>query len=1102
MKKTTTLAGGLAPLWLCLFICAPLWAQSQSPSTFYLTDGLGNLMAELITGETDTGQILELGLTTLPEDQCSLTATYYLYGFDAGGRQRAGLPLVQAAFSGPENGSSATVRENAAGGVYALDVDWEEGEAWLSITVSDGAGAQAVVYLHNRVERSGIDFLLFNVVEHTVSFINYEISSTRNAIGDTLRLLPCNVRSAVTLKLIVASSCLMRERFEGIEMSAGSPGVTVASLGAGFSNEKYFRLSFNGPGSYTFNLSYTTPGGQLFTSSKSITVVQEEVDDAPICIAALSPLDGRILEQDTIDVPRAYCAQNNQFVLSFFVSSHQEIRLNQLQFTPGNFSFTESLGLNSYYIEIQRALNLNPQGPLTSITFGYQGYQKTFYFRVVPLEEPILKIDTPFSSSSISYNKSEYCLEAPPLDVLLRVYDYCSRPVNINNFTLRLNEDTLPRNWYINYIRASIAAADLQPGDSLHASYLTADGNLYTRSWPIKFIERWPDHWPPVFLSPPGDAPITLPAPCAPGGLAVVAAADDHCMASVGVADGPSGLPEGLAFIPFNEDIALLRATEPGQYAVALTATDRQGNGHTRTHLLEVAPLVAPDCAAAPVVVFADAAGQARLPAEAAYDQAGADLCADPHWALRVLDAMPEDGPFINGCGEYAYEVLAAEALPAVGFTGAFAPNRWATLGVEDGQITFSGDEVRLNTYRGRALAACTAPVAGQWSFHLAGAGQIALLDEQGTIKGQWATAGAVVGVEVAAGDVLLLYRPANTLGDPLVLSEWTFVPSTAATPVCTGQVAVIDTVPPAITLAEAVAAEIPQNGQTTVPAETLAMSLGDNCGGPLSVQARRQYVTEPGSCAPVEPYWSDWGADIGLGCCDLCDSVLVEVRAFDQAGLSVVRQAYIPIVNGRPVAAFYPPEPFCIAEGATVAAMKYFFTPTLSCVGEGEPRFEAALDLDADGLLEADVSDWVFFTGQRYGIGPIMAPIGDHEIRLSVDGDCALGEAVRLPFTVRSCTDAPPAGLAPAGDAPEALRANCFPNPFGHTTTLTLSTPLAGMAEIELFDAAGRLQAQQMQFVERGEQRIELGENLVAGVYFYRIRLGGLAFSGKVLKL
>jgi|GEM_PF-3941386 len=1106
MKKTTTLAGGLQPLLpllLFLWLCAPLLAQSQGASTFYLTDALGNLMAELTTGATDTGQMLELGTTTLPEDQCSLTATYYLYGFGGDGRPRAGMPLVQATFSGPENGSSVTLRENAAGGVYALDVEWEEGEAWLSITVSDGAGAQASVYLHAGVHRSGIGFLLFDSMEQAGIYIYPETFDASNAIGDTLKLLSCNTRGVITLKLVVTSFCALQEEADGIAMSAGSLGVSVAPM-EGFINERRFRVSFNGPGDYTFNLSYTTPGGQLFTAAKSITVAQPEIEDAPICIAAISLVNNRLLDQDTIDVPQAYCASGNSFLLPFFISASQSFSFSQVTTTPnGSIFFTSQEGENQYYVEIQRTLNVNPQGPLTSIRFNYQGYQKTFYFRVVPLEEPLVRIFDNFTRLAITYEKTVSCAEAPPLQLLMRVYDRCFRPLNIHNFSLRHNQDTLLHSQYINYWGAFVPGANIQPGDSLHASYLAPDGNLYANSWPIRIVERWPDHWPPVFLAPPADGPVLLPAQCAPGNLAIAAAADDRCAANIEVADGAAGLPDGLTFIPFDDGIALLRAAAPGQYAVGLTATDQQGNSHTRTHLLEALPLAQPQCAEAPVAVFADAFGQATLSAEAAYTQLGEDLCADSRWALRVLDALPEDGPLINGCGAYAYQLLPAEAMPSAGFTGAFAPDRWALLRVEDGQASFSEASVELSAYRGRVLAACTAPMGGQLSFQLAGAGRVALLDAQGTLKGEWASAGQVAGLEVAAGDALILYRPANTLGEPLTLSEWRFMPVAAAAPLCTGQVVVVDTFPPTITLAGEVVAAIPEEGQTTLSVEALAASYTDNCGDPVSLQVRRQYAAAPENCSPAEPYWSDWGAAINVGCCDLCDSVLVEVRGGDQAGLSATRQAYVFVRNGGPAAAFYPPAPFCAVEGADMALVKYFFAPSVPCVGSEELHFRAALDLGADGLPEADISDWVFFAGQRYGIGPLMAPVGHHQIQLSIEREgCALGEPVLLPFTVAFCDDDPPADQARGGDAPPVLQAVCLPNPFRHTAALTLSTPMAGLAEIELFDAAGRVQHRQAYFAERGEQRIELGDALTAGLYFYRIRLGGMTVSGKMLKL
>ena len=57
-----------------------------------------------------------------------------------------------------------------------------------------------------------------------------------------------------------------------------------------------------------------------------------------------------------------------------------------------------------------------------------------------------------------------------------------------------------------------------------------------------------------------------------------------------------------------------------------------------------------------------------------------------------------------------------------------------------------------------------------------------------------------------------------------------------------------------------------------------------DNCAVD-SVQVRRLYTHDPGSCDPVTPYYLDWGPYVEFNCCDVDQYIMVELRVVDQAG-------------------------------------------------------------------------------------------------------------------------------------------------------------------------------------------------------------------------
>jgi|GEM_PF-6904711 hypothetical protein len=77
----------------------------------------------------------------------------------------------------------------------------------------------------------------------------------------------------------------------------------------------------------------------------------------------------------------------------------------------------------------------------------------------------------------------------------------------------------------------------------------------------------------------------------------------------------------------------------------------------------------------------------------------------------------------------------------------------------------------------------------------------------------------------------------------------------------------------------------------------------------------------------------------------------------------------------------------------------------------------------------------------------------------------------------------------------------NAFPNPFNPSTTLTYSLAKPANVSLAVFDSSGRKIATLVDnFVSAGEHSVQFdGNGLSSGVYFYRLKAGGVEKSGRM---
>jgi hypothetical protein len=98
-----------------------------------------------------------------------------------------------------------------------------------------------------------------------------------------------------------------------------------------------------------------------------------------------------------------------------------------------------------------------------------------------------------------------------------------------------------------------------------------------------------------------------------------------------------------------------------------------------------------------------------------------------------------------------------------------------------------------------------------------------------------------------------------------------------------------------------------------------------------------------------------------------------------------------------------------------------------------------------------------------------------------------------------------PPGALdVEPGSTAVALRARVSPHPILNTGTLSFELQRGSEVRAELFDVRGRRVRVLVDSprLDPGPHRVPIGEGMTPGVYFYRVRAGGEAVTGRCLLL
>lgn len=135
----------------------------------------------------------------------------------------------------------------------------------------------------------------------------------------------------------------------------------------------------------------------------------------------------------------------------------------------------------------------------------------------------------------------------------------------------------------------------------------------------------------------------------------------------------------------------------------------------------------------------------------------------------------------------------------------------------------------------------------------------------------------------------------------------------------------------------------------------------------------------------------------------------------------------------------------------------------------------------------------------------PVEAGVFDLEIKVIpyiffllnvIEADTVVDDT-SLSITVLEATDAEPV----SGSGLTLVQ--CFPNPYRISTSIELATSSAGFADLQLYNLAGQKVYSEILHTQSGLKRFRFtGEDLPGGIYLYKVRLGNLTETGKLVRL
>ncbi|MCB0552412.1 MAG: T9SS type A sorting domain-containing protein [Phaeodactylibacter sp.] len=260
----------------------------------------------------------------------------------------------------------------------------------------------------------------------------------------------------------------------------------------------------------------------------------------------------------------------------------------------------------------------------------------------------------------------------------------------------------------------------------------------------------------------------------------------------------------------------------PGNYALAITATDASGNTRQEDFSIEVvqdAPSPA-NAACNDTVIVNLGANCQRLVVADMILEGSLGCLLNEQFRIQIEDNNPANGSILDGAGFFPYQIQPGQPLPVQGFQSVFSPSAWLSHVDLSGQVQFTAasDSLLMEGSSSSAFAAAVLPFGynGGLSFHWGaanlGSGSFSgmILDASGGLVTAFSTQtlpSGQVNLPVEAGYRLVLYLESADGGNANALprawlTNWAFnfePLNITGLPACWGVIDARDAAPPAL---------------------------------------------------------------------------------------------------------------------------------------------------------------------------------------------------------------------------------------------------------------------------------------------------------------
>jgi hypothetical protein len=594
-----------------------------------------------------SNEVTALGPFTLPEGVCGKQVLLFVSGNDScDGPIIAPGAVTATAVMSPSTiqpGTQVFITDDG-NGTYLVDVHFAVGITTLTIGITDASG---------------------NVTTMTYTVEVFDnIAPVVQILGNSQFVIPsCETTTTGTVTVLIDDACDQFIDWNNLVFTI-SNGATFVVTTTG-SNHRDYTVSFPGPGTYIATATYTDATGNTGTVSKTFTVESVAVNNPPT------------IYPNAETVTLSPCEQEKCFTFSFLIEDDCEaIDPAQVQ-VSGLTGFmrtsVQTVGPNTMYFEYSGCLPVGVYFPLIT----YQGITANPTITVLPSPDQNQPADIVLPAINVTIPQCDHIAVVIPITIT----DDCDDPIDPARAVFTLCGEVITPS-FVNaatgYFEFAITLTAAQNGCLLQASY-TDGGGLTSASSTLITVSAQPDTWAPVIVYPSQTIPVVLNE-CNNGQQEVCfyVTATDNC-------DGdliPTVTVNGAVLTPqAGTNTYCYLVTAAGTYTVLMTATDAAGNVRTEDFLIEaVETPVEPVNLACVAVLNTTLNDGCEVTLTAQMLLSGSFGClTDADFEIVVFDGDPSNGPIVDGCGEFMYEIRLRPGVDGGDFTVC-----WGTVRSED----------------------------------------------------------------------------------------------------------------------------------------------------------------------------------------------------------------------------------------------------------------------------------------------------------------------------------------------------------------------------------------------------------------------------------